>query len=161
MLSKLTQSITRFLIKADSGSNINQQFSDNALAISALLCEVSNADDDMSKVESQHIVDILIKLLKISQQEATELLQIGTSSTRDANSLFEFTTELENLSQDERIALIKSMWEVAYADDYLDPIEEGIIRKVAKLLYVEHSQFIKTKLAVNKLSVNKPSQNDK
>ena len=149
MLSKLTQTITHFLMKAESGSNKNQQFSDNALAISALLCEVSNADDDISQLESQCIVEILIKLLNIPKKEALELLEIGKISTHDANSLFEFTTELENLSQDERIALIESMWEVAYADDYLDPIEEGIIRKVAKLLYVEHSQFIKTKLSVN------------
>lgn len=149
MLSKLTKTITQFLIKDECISNANPKFSNNALAISALLCEVSNADESMSELESQSIIEILTKILAISEQEASELLATGKQSIHDANSLFEFTTELESLSQEARIALIESMWEVAYADDYLDPIEEGIIRKVAKLLYVEHSQFIKMKLMVN------------
>lgn len=149
MLSKLTQTITQFLIKDENELNENAKFSESALAISALLCEVSNADESMSEIESKSIIATLTKLLAISELEASELLATGKQSIRDANSLFEFTTELENLSQEARIALIESMWEVAYADDHLDPIEEGIIRKVAKLLYVEHSQFIKTKLTVN------------
>ncbi|MFT6141135.1 MAG: putative tellurite resistance protein B-like protein [Psychromonas sp.] len=33
------------------------------------------------------------------------------------------------------------MWKVAYAD-YLDPIEEAIIRKVTKLIDVKHGLFI-------------------
>ena len=44
--------------------------------------------------------------------------------------------------------LIKNMWEVAYADGNLDRYEEHLIRRVAELLYVSHSDFIKTKLAV-------------
>ena len=40
------------------------------------------------------------------------------------------------------------MWQVAYADNVLDPIEEAIIRKVAELLYVNHSDFIRAKLSV-------------
>ena len=40
------------------------------------------------------------------------------------------------------------MWQVAYADDHLDPIEEAVIRKVAELLYVNHSEFIRAKLSI-------------
>ena len=40
------------------------------------------------------------------------------------------------------------MWEVAYADGHLDVMEEALIRKVAGLIYVNHSDFIRAKLAV-------------
>jgi len=40
------------------------------------------------------------------------------------------------------------MWQVAYADGHLDEMEEALIRKVATLIYVNHSDFIRTKLAV-------------
>jgi uncharacterized tellurite resistance protein B-like protein len=39
------------------------------------------------------------------------------------------------------------MWEVAYADGRLDRYEEHMIRQVADLLYLSHSDFIRTKLA--------------
>ncbi|PLX59248.1 MAG: hypothetical protein C0632_14120, partial [Vibrio alginolyticus] len=42
--------------------------------------------------------------------------------------------------------LIKSMWEVAYADGEIDPLEDAVIRKTAELLYVDHSEFIRAKL---------------
>ena len=149
MLAKLTQTISQFLLSTKEESNLNPTLHDNALAIAALLCEVSNADEDISEIEEQCVIDTLSKLLLVSTEEANALLIQGKASSNKGNSLFEFTTELENISQEDRVALIQSMWEVAYSDNHLDPVEEGIIRKVAKLLYVEHSQFIKTKLVVN------------
>jgi len=42
----------------------------------------------------------------------------------------------------------KSLWAIAYADESLAPLEESTIRQIADLLYVPHSQYIKTKLEV-------------
>jgi uncharacterized tellurite resistance protein B-like protein len=38
--------------------------------------------------------------------------------------------------------LIIDMWAIAKADGVIDPMEEFVIRKVADLLYVSHSDFI-------------------
>ena len=40
------------------------------------------------------------------------------------------------------------MWQVAHADGHIDPMEDAVIRKVAELLYVDHSEFIRAKLDV-------------
>ena len=39
------------------------------------------------------------------------------------------------------------MWRVAYADGRLDKYEEALIRQVAELTYVSHTDYIRTKLA--------------
>jgi uncharacterized tellurite resistance protein B-like protein len=39
------------------------------------------------------------------------------------------------------------LWELAYADGELDAHEEHRIRRLAGLLHVSHSEFIRTKLA--------------
>ena len=101
------------------------------------------SDEEMAAVERT-----LCKLLEIDSAKAKELLTIGKETIKWSNSLFQFTSELSELDQQSRINLISAMWEVAYADNYLDPIEEAIIRKVAKLIYVGHSEFIRTKLAI-------------
>jgi uncharacterized tellurite resistance protein B-like protein len=38
------------------------------------------------------------------------------------------------------------MWKVAYADGELDKHEENIIRRIADLLHIRHSEYIRCKL---------------
>ena len=45
-----------------------------------------------------------------------------------------------------KIALVQRMWQLAYADGELDPLEEARVRKLAELLHVEHNDFINAKL---------------
>lgn len=121
----------------------------DTIAIVCLLCEVSNADKAMQPEEVAAIERTLCKLLSIDKSKAKELVAIGKEEIQSSNSLFDFTSELRELDRQSRINLISAMWQVAFADGQLDPIEEAIVRKVAKLIYVEHSVFIQTKLAVS------------
>ena len=121
---------------------------DHKLAISALLCEVSNGDHNIGKEEEAVIESTLSKLLLINKSQAKDLLKAGKERIESSNSLYDFTSQLRALNYETRSKLIKAMWEVAYADNYLDPIEEHIIRKVSDLIYVNHSEFIRTKLSV-------------
>jgi uncharacterized tellurite resistance protein B-like protein len=52
--------------------------------------------------------------------------------------------------------MVEMLWQVAYADDDLDPHEEGFVRKIAELLYVPHKDFIRAKHRAqqSKLSLN-------
>jgi uncharacterized tellurite resistance protein B-like protein len=49
------------------------------------------------------------------------------------------------------------MWELAFADGDLSKYEEYVIRKVADLIYVSHSEFIRAKTVV-KQNVNRAHQ---
>lgn len=91
---------------------------------------------------------MLKKVLEVDEAEAKALLEQAKNQSKDVSSLYEFTSQLRHLDQPERIAVIKALWEVAYADKHLDPLEESVIRKAAELLYVDHKDFIKTKLEV-------------
>jgi uncharacterized tellurite resistance protein B-like protein len=121
---------------------------DNTVAIVSLLCEVCIADQDKTAEEEIAVVSTLQKLVHIDKEKAVDLLKIGMEEIKSSHSVFDFTSQLSELDNDTRIALIKSMWEVAYADGELDEMEEALIRKVAALIYVNHSDFIKTKLSV-------------
>lgn len=125
---------------------------DNTVAIVSLLCEVCIADQDRTTEEEAAVISTLQKLTHIDKEKAVDLLKIGMEEIKTSNSVFDFTSQLSELDNETRIALIKSMWEVAYADGHLDEMEEALIRKVAALIYVNHSDFIRTKLSV--LSTN-------
>ena len=122
---------------------------DSTLAIVCLLCEVCVADENASKEEKIAIINTLEKLVDIDKEKAAELLKVGMQEITISNSVFDFTSQLGDLGSEARIDLIKAMWEIAYADGHLDKMEEALIRKVAALIYVNHSDFIRTKLSVN------------
>ncbi|WP_086984392.1 tellurite resistance TerB family protein [Vibrio aphrogenes] len=118
------------------------------LAIASLLCQVSQADHNVDEQERSTQQQMLMKLLSISATDAASLLEQAEQLAQNSASLYEFTDHLRDLEHQQRFDVIQSLWQVAYADHYLDPIEEAIIRKVAELLYVNHTDYIRAKLSV-------------
>ena len=141
MITKIKQLLNSFIVEESPEY-------DNTLAIVCLLCEVCIADENHAVEEELAIIQTLQKLMHINEEKATELLNAAMEEVKTSNSVFDFTSQLTDLDYEMRIALIKAMWEVAYADGELDLMEEALIRKVAALIYVNHSDFIRTKLAV-------------
>lgn len=143
---KSISSIFKQLIEGDDlTKNPNE---DPNLAIAALLCEVAKADQQVDEDEQIAKIHLLQKITNSTEAEAQLLLDRATEQTNQSVSLYDFTSQLQSTSRETRIDIIQAMWEVAYSDSQLDPFEEAVIRKVAELLYVDHQDFIKTKLTV-------------
>lgn len=145
MFNSIT-SMFKQLIEGDDLSN-NKSISPN-LAIAALLCEVSNADYQVEEEEEKAKLSLIERLLGLDESESKTLLVQAQEQTKNSASLYDFTSSLRELSQEKRFDLIKAMWEVANADGVIDPLEDAVIRKVAELLYVDHSEFIRAKIQV-------------
>ncbi|MEZ8731715.1 TerB family tellurite resistance protein [Vibrio splendidus] len=145
MFNSLT-SMFKQLIEGQDLSK-NQGTSPN-VAIASLLCEVAGADHQINESERIAKLQLLQRLLDLDEEQAKVLLEQAEPKVEQSVSLYDFTSQLRDLSQPVRIDLIKAMWEVAHADGEIDPIEDSVIRKTAELLYVDHSDFIKTKLDV-------------
>ncbi|MGV3001751.1 tellurite resistance TerB family protein [Vibrio sp. E150_018] len=144
----MIQSLKSFFNQIVDGNVQENQSVDTNLAIAALLCQVSQADHSVDEKEEAAKIQMLGKLLSLTEADAKALLQEATLRSENSASLYEFTDQLRDLDHQQRFELIQSMWQVAYADNVLAPIEEAIIRKVAELLYVNHSDFIRAKLSV-------------
>ncbi|MGF1749629.1 MULTISPECIES: TerB family tellurite resistance protein [Vibrio] len=142
-------SITSIFKQLIEGSDLsqNQTVSPN-LAIASLLCEVSSADHQVDEKEEQAKRSLLCRLLELSDEETDSLIEQAKLKVTESVSLYDFTSGLRELSQEKRFELIKAMWEVANADGVIDPQEDAVIRKVAELLYVDHSEFIRAKIQV-------------
>lgn len=145
MFNSLT-SMFKQLIEGQDLSK-NQGTSPN-IAIASLLCEVAGADHQINESERVAKLQLLQRLLDLDEEQAKVLLEQAEPRVEQSVSLYDFTSQLRDLSQPVRIDLIKAMWEVAHADGEIDPIEDSVIRKTAELLYVDHSDFIKTKLSI-------------
>ncbi|MGD8559291.1 MAG: TerB family tellurite resistance protein, partial [Gammaproteobacteria bacterium] len=64
----------------------------------------------------------------------------------NATCYYEFTSLInDEFTPADKAQIIELMWQVAYADDELEKYEEALVRKIADLLYVPHTQFIAAK----------------
>ena len=124
---------------------------DNSVLISAisLMIEVSLADEIMDDAEIETLKSVLLKEFSVSQSEIDGLISDAKANQNSSTSLYEFTRVInDDFSFEEKYDLIKSMWEIAFADGNVDKYEEYVIRKVSDLIYISHEEFIKAKMEV-------------
>lgn len=119
------------------------------LAAAALLLEVSRADFDIQDEELASIATSLSARFNFTNQEADNLVELARTEQDNHVSIHPFVKIInDGCTADEKSLLLEDLWRVAYADDKLDKYEEYQLRKIADLLYIPHSTFIKTKLKV-------------
>jgi len=117
------------------------------LAAAALLVETARADFTQSEDELAKLAQLLATSLQLGQDEVNRLVLAAQERVEEATSLYEFTRVInDHCSADQKLQLISAMWAVAYADGNVDKYEEHLIRNVADLIYVPHSDYIHAKL---------------
>ena len=121
------------------------------LATAVLFYEIMRADDTFEQAEREVYRQRLESHFTLSVQELDDLIELTTTQAHQAADFVQFTRVINNACDgSEKRAILDSLWLLAYADDRLDPHEEHLIRRIADLLYLPHSQFIQSKLAAEK-----------
>lgn len=119
------------------------------LASAALMIELLKTDRHIDERETALLSEILRKTFNLDPDSLAEIIALAEEEARQAVSLYEFTSLVnESYQYEEKVQLIENLWRLAMADDHLDKYEEQMIRKTADLIYVSHSDFIRTKLKV-------------
>lgn len=119
------------------------------LAVAALLSEVLRADYEIDPAEQRAMRQFLARRFGLDAASVEALVVKAEAQVEYAVDHFRYVSLLnEHFSYDQRVELIAEMWRLAYVDNELAPLEEHRIRRLADLLYVTHSDFIRTKLAV-------------
>jgi len=138
------------LLQESPDNNISHK-SKIELATAVLMIEISLADENIGDEEYNTIKNILLEQFTLNKIQIDELISSAENEVDHAVSLHEFSEIINNeLSATEKVNIIENLWCVAYADAYLHKYEEYYIRKIADLLHVSHSDYIKTKLKAEK-----------
>lgn len=121
-------------------------------ATAAIFIELSKSDYEAHSEESILILRILKETFDLSDDDLNEILLLAESESQDSHDLFQFTSLVnEHYRSSEKIKLLENCWRVAFADGRLDKYEEHFIRKIAGLINLPPSEFIKTKLKIKAL----------
>jgi uncharacterized tellurite resistance protein B-like protein len=148
MLSTITSFFNQHLGRKSEGED-ESTVDKFQLASAALLIELCKADQTIDEAETATLLKILKEKFSLPEEALNELMQLAQQEADEAISVYQFTSLInDEYSYSEKTRLLQNMWEVAFADGNLDRYEEHLIRKVAELMYITHSDFIKTKINV-------------
>lgn len=148
MIDKLKQFLTN-AFGEDSESLVSDREHSRLLAAVALMVEIIAVDDEQHEAEKAMLRQILTSRFDIDQSRAERLITQAEQAHEDSTDFYRFTSEINNeFNAEEKIELIESLWQLAYADDHLHDLEQHVIRKLASLLHVSHKDFIAAKLRV-------------
>lgn len=116
-------------------------------AAAALMIEVILADDDFDESERETLLVHLKGETRLTTQECIAIVDIALKEVDSATSIHQFTSHLNKVFDlNAKRSLVHTLWKIAYADGHLDRYEEHIIRKIADLLHLRHSEFMQAKL---------------
>jgi uncharacterized tellurite resistance protein B-like protein len=119
------------------------------LASAALMIELLKTDAHIDERETRALREILSSTFALEDAKLNEIIALAEEEAKHAVSLYDFTSLVnEQYNYEEKVLLIRNLWQLALADDHLDKYEEHLIRKTADLIYVTHSDFIRMKLQV-------------
>lgn len=119
------------------------------IAASVLLLEASHADDECSEAEFDHIRSTLRELFKITDAAVQDLLELASSKREHEVDLWQFSNLInQEFTQQEKFAILESVWRIIYLDGKLDRHEDHFVHKLANLLRLTHKELIDSKIRV-------------
>lgn len=148
----MISSIRKFFeknLQLDANSSASDKSTRLPLATAALMFEVLKSDTTIDRRELDALLKVLQVKFMLEAERVMQIMALAEEASHHATSLYEFTSLINaSYGYEQRVQLVEHLWQIAFADQHVDRYEDHIIRRVADLIHVRHSDFIRTKLAV-------------
>ncbi len=125
--------------------NINNDFS----KVAALLIHAARIDENFSKGEEAIIKQALLQI-GVTDENLEKIFLDGKKIEENSNQILEFTKEVKNLSEKDKIKIIEALWSIIYSNNDADMYETNLMRRLAGLLYIDSSTMSDIKDKIKK-----------
>ena len=132
-----------FFEKKDKDNN------DFLIKVSALLIHTAKIDEDYAKKEEEIIKKALLKL-GAKKENLESLIKKGKELEENSNQILEFTKEVKNMDEQNKIKIVETLWEIIYSNEEADVYETNLMRRLAGLLYIDDKLMGKIKEKIKK-----------
>ena len=114
----------------------NESNSYNLVKIAALLIHAARIDEKYS-IEEEEIIKKTLLNLGTSKNDLETIINKAKQSEENANQILDFTREVKNLQEKDKIKIIKSLWRIIYSNKDADIYETNLMRRLSGLLYID------------------------
>ncbi len=105
--------------------------------IVALLIYTAKIDENFTEKEEQ-IIELTLKKIGTDDEKIKKIIQDAKVLEENSNQILEFTKEVKNMSEKDKINIIEALWKIIYSNKEADIYETNLMRRLAGLLYVDN-----------------------
>ena len=124
-------------ILSNNTSAEDKKDTDNLELLSGLMIEAAYTDGQIDEIETNRIKLSLINVFEEDPKEVDSILQDALKNKNNSKSLHHYTSLInKNFSNEKKLLLIESLWEIVLSDGEIHDYESNLIRRLAGLLYI-------------------------
>ena len=106
------------------------------IKVSALLIHAAKIDQNYSSQE-QKIIKQTLREFGADDENLEEIIKNGEKIENDSVQILDFTREIKNMSQENKIKIIETLWRIIYSNNEADMYETNLMRRLSGLLYID------------------------
>ena len=110
---------------------------DFLIKICALLVHAAKIDENYTENEEEIIKKTLLEL-GAPQEDLSKITKKAKIIEENSNQILDFTKEVKNLSDKDKIKIVEALWSIIYSNKDADIYETNLMRRLAGLLYIDN-----------------------
>ena len=117
------------------------------IKVAALLIHAAKIDENYSEHEEEIIKKTLVGL-GANKENTKKIIEDGKKIETNSNQILEFTKEVKNMNDEDKIKIIENLWRIIFSNKEADIYETSLMRRLAGLLYIDNKTMgdIKNKI---------------
>jgi uncharacterized tellurite resistance protein B-like protein len=115
----------------------------------ALLIHAAKIDENYTKNEEEIIKKTLLEL-GADKENISQIIKEAKSIEENSNQILDFTKEVKNLPETDKIKIIEALWSIIYSNDEADMYETNLMRRLTGLLYIDNKTMASIKEQIKK-----------
>ena len=105
--------------------------------VAALLIHAAKIDENFSSVE-ENIIKQTLLMIGANNNDVERIIKAAQKIEENSNQILDFTKEVKNMSEENKIKIIETLWKIIYSNKVADDFETNLMRRLAGLLYIDN-----------------------
>ncbi len=103
----------------------------------ALLIHAAKIDENYTDKEKKIVSSAIIKL-GAQKDGVDKILSKAEKLEKESNQILDFTKEVKNFDEQDKIEIVETLWNIIYSDNQSDIYEANLMRRLSGLLYLDN-----------------------
>ena len=114
----------------------NSNANDDLSKVAALLIHAAKIDQNYSTIEEEIIKKTLMEI-GANNENIKAIIDNGKKIEENSNQILDFTKEVKNMEDENKIKIIETLWKIIYSNNDADIYETNLMRRLTGLLYID------------------------
>ena len=114
----------------------NNNKNDDLTKVAALLIHAAKIDENYSINENKIIKKALLEI-GANNENIEKILTDGKKIEENSNQILDFTKEVKNMDEQNKIKIVETLWRIIYSNNEADIYETSLMRRLTGLLYID------------------------